>query len=141
MESTKFRELFYGYRPQKSAHDALSVVRKRSWNAPWVLELDIQRFFDEVNHLKLKQVLSHIGLQNWQKVYIERWITAPMIDEKGEFITRSKGTPQGGVISPLLANLFLHFVFDKWMKKYHPTIKYVRYADDIIVHCRSEKTS
>lgn len=128
----------YGYRPRKSALDALDTVRKRVLKFPWVLEIDIQKFFDEIDHSIMEKVLDHIGLLNWQKVYIRRWMTSSLIDDQGFSIKRSKGTPQGGVISPLLANLFLHYVFDKWMEKYYPYIKYVRYADDIIVHCKSE---
>lgn len=129
----------YGYRPKKSAIDAVRVTRKRCWYQDWVLEFDIKGLFDNISHdLLMKAVRKHTGCK-WLLLYIERWLQAPMIKADGEIIERAQGTPQGGVISPVLANLFLHYVFDKWMQKNHANVKWCRYADDGLVHCDSEK--
>jgi RNA-directed DNA polymerase len=128
----------YGYRPNKSAIDAIGVTRQRCWNNNWVLEFDIKGLFDNIPHdLLLKAVDKHTD-NPWVRLYIERWLTAPMQRADGEITARGKGTPQGGVISPVLANLFLHYVFDKWLKKYFPKTLWCRYADDGLVHCRTE---
>jgi group II intron reverse transcriptase/maturase len=127
----------YAYQPYKSAHMALDVVKHRNWKRPWVLELDIKGFFDAIDHtLMLKAVDRHVS-EPWQKLYIERWLTAAVLHPGGQLEQRTKGTPQGGVISPLLANLFLHYVFDSWVEKHWHQVQFVRYADDIICHCRS----
>ena len=128
----------YAYQPYKSAHMALEVVKHRNWKRPWVLELDIKGFFDAIDHtLMLKAVDKHIT-EPWQKLYVERWLTAPVLHPEGQLEQRTQGTPQGGVISPLLANLFLHYVFDIWVEKHGHQVQFVRYADDIICHCRSK---
>jgi RNA-directed DNA polymerase len=128
----------YGYRPGKSAHDAVREARQRCWRKDWVLDLDIKGFFDNIPHeLMMKAVRKH-ARQAWVVLYIERWLKAPAQDEEGGQTPRTKGTPQGGVISPLLANLFLHYAFDDWMKRNHPSVCFERYADDAIVHCRSQ---
>ena len=128
----------YGYRPCKSALDAIGVTRERCWRYDWVLEFDIKGLFDNIPHdLLLKAVYKHTE-SAWVRLYIERWLTAPIQMPNGEQISRDKGTPQGGVISPILANLFLHYVFDKWVQKHYPMILWCRYADDGLVHCRSE---
>jgi len=128
----------YGYRPEKSAIEALGVTRQRCWRYSWVLDLDIKGFFDNIDHkLLMRAVRKHTDCR-WVLLYIERWLKAPAQDENGAIVTRTKGTPQGGVISPLLANLFLHYAFDKWMERNQPTIPFERYADDIICHCVSE---
>lgn len=128
----------YGYRPGKSALDAIGITRERCWHYNWVLEFDIKGLFDNISHeLLLKAVYKHTD-SPWVKLYIERWLTAPMQMPNGELINRDKGTPQGGVISPVLANLFLHYVFDKWMQQHYPNTPWCRYADDGLVHCRSE---
>ena len=128
----------YGYRPCKSALDAIGVTRERCWRYDWVLEFDIKGLFDNIPHdLLLKAVYKHTE-SAWIRLYIERWLTAPIQMPNGEQISRDKGTPQGGVISPILANLFLHYVFDKWVQKHYPMILWCRYADDGLVHCRSE---
>ena len=132
----------YGYRPNKSAHDALEKVKKNVRQYSWVVDMDIKAFFDEVDHeLLLKAVDKHVG-EKWAKMYIVRWLECPIQTSKGELIQK-KGevTPQGGVISPLLANLFLHYVLDKWLEKEYPQLTFVRYADDVIVHCYSESQS
>jgi group II intron reverse transcriptase/maturase len=128
----------YGYRPCKSALDAIGVTRERCWHYDWVLEFDIKGLFDNIPHdLLLKAVYKHTE-SAWVRLYIERWLTAPIQMPNGEQISRDKGTPQGGVISPILANLFLHYVFDKWVQKHHPMIPWCRYADDGLLHFRSE---
>ena len=127
----------YGYRPGKSALDAIGVTRKRCWSYDWVLEFDVKGLFDNLPHdLLLKAVRKHVQCK-WALLYIERWLTAPM-EKDGELIERSRGTPQGGVISPILSNLFLHYAFDLWMTRAHPDLPWCRYADDGLVHCRTE---
>jgi RNA-directed DNA polymerase len=128
----------YGYRPRRSAHDALGAALANSRKLPWVLDLDISAFFDTINHGLLMTALERHTQDKWVLMYAERWLKAPMMDTGGNIERRDKGTPQGGVISPLLANLFLHYVFDKWMDIHHNgEALFERYADDIIVHCGS----
>ncbi len=128
----------YGYRPGKSAREAIGVARQRCWRYDWVLDLDIKRFFDSIDHgLLMRAVRKHTDCK-WVLLGIERWLKAPVQLEDGSLIYRDKGTPQGGVISPLLANLFLHYTFDMWMKRQNPRIPFERYADDVICHCRSK---
>ncbi|MEV2911076.1 group II intron reverse transcriptase/maturase [Paenibacillus larvae] len=135
----QFHPNSYGYRPNKSAIDAVGMARKRCWKYDWVLDLDISGFFDNISHeLLMKAVKQHVK-EKWILLYIRRWIEAPVQEPDGKEISRQKGTPQGGVISPLLANLFLHYAFDKWMGKKLPTIPFERYADDIVCHCASEE--
>jgi len=132
-----FHEDSYGYRPRKSAHQALDVTRRRCWRYDWVLEFDIRGLFDNIDHeLLMKAVRKHSDCK-WTILYIQRWLTAPMQMQNGDMVRRDKGTPQGGVVSPLLANLFLHYAFDKWITKNCPDIPFCRYADDGILHCRS----
>jgi group II intron reverse transcriptase/maturase len=127
----------YGYRPNKSAHDALAVARQRCWRADWVLDVDIKGFFDNIDHtLLMKAVRKHTDCK-WIMLYIERWLTAPVLLPDGTLQARDKGTPQGGVISPLLANLFLHYTFDTWMTRHFSVIGFERYADDVVIHCKS----
>ncbi len=128
----------YGYRPNRSAHQALEQVRKNCWKYDWVIDLDIKNFFDEIDHGKLLGALDRHVSENWVKLYIKRWLNAPLQNRKGEIIARTKGTPQGGVISPLLANLYLHYTLDVWLVKMDPSIEFVRYADDIIIHCQTQ---
>ena len=128
----------YGYRPGKSALEAVGVTRKRCWKYDWVLEFDIKGLFDNIEHeLLLKAVRKHVKCK-WALLYIERWLTAPM-EENGTKIERTRGTPQGGVISPILSNLFLHYTFDLWMRRTYPDLPWCRYADDGLVHCRTEQ--
>jgi RNA-directed DNA polymerase len=128
----------YGYRPNKSALDAVGVTRKRCWDNDWVVEFDIKGLFDNIPHdLLLKAVEKHTD-SAWIRLYVRRWLTAPMQLSDGTRQERSKGTPQGGVISPLLSNLYLHYVFDKWLQQHYPHIVWCRYADDGLLHCRSE---
>lgn len=128
----------YGYRPGKSAIEAVGVARQRCWRYDWVLDLDINGFFDNIDHdLLMRAVRKHTDCE-WVLLYVERWLKAPAQLEDGSLTNRDKGTPQGGVISPLLANLFLHYAFDLWMKRQYPQIPIERYADDGICHCRSK---
>ena len=130
----------YGYRPLKSAHQALEQVRKNVWKRDWVIDMDIKGFFDEVSHELLSKALARHVSEKWVLMYIKRWLESPIETESKELIYREgKGTPQGGVISPLLANLFLHYVFDKWLEQTYPNLMFVRYADDIIVHCQTKE--
>jgi RNA-directed DNA polymerase len=129
----------YGYRPGKSAVQAVGVVREMCWRNDWVLDLDIKGCFDNLDHeLLMRAVRRHTDCR-WMLLYIERWLKAPVQQPDGTLVQREKGVPQGGVISPLLANLFLHYAFDEWMKRNFPRIPFERYADDAIVHCKSEK--
>ncbi|HEY6371147.1 MAG TPA: group II intron reverse transcriptase/maturase [Candidatus Sulfotelmatobacter sp.] len=129
----------YGYRPFKSAHDAVGQARKRCWKYDWVLDLDIKGFFDNIPHELLMRAVRKHAPEKWVVLYVERWLKAPAQNEQGQLTTREKGTPQGGVASPLLANLFLHYGFDVWMARKYPSIPFERYADDAIVHCRTKK--
>lgn len=133
-----FYEDSYGYRPNKSAHQAVGVARQRCWRNDFVLDVDIKGFFDNIDHeLLMKAVRKHTSCK-WIILYIERWLKAPIQFEDGSIVQRDKGTPQGGVISPLLANLYLHYAFDRWMKEQFPNVPFERYADDIVIHARSE---
>jgi RNA-directed DNA polymerase len=135
-----FHHNSYGYRPGKSAHQALEQVRKNCQEYWWVIDLDIQGFFDNIDHKLLMLAVDRHTQEKWVKMYIQRWLEMPIKKASGELIYREgKGTPQGGVISPLLANLFLHYVFDKWIEQELNPIKFARYADDIIVHCKTKK--
>ena len=127
----------YGYRSHRSAHDAIGQARKRCWRYDWVLDMDISKFFDTIDHaLLMKAVERHIS-EKWILLYIKRWLIVPYEKTTGERIARDKGVPQGSVIGPVLANLYLHYVFDKWMEIYYPHVPFERYADDTIVHCRT----
>lgn len=129
----------YGYRPFKSAHDAVGQARQRCWRFDWVIDLDIKGFFDNISHELMMRAVRKHAREKWVVLYIERWLKAPAQDEHGHLTPRNKGTPQGGVISPLLANLFLHYAFDQWMARQHPDLPFERYADDAIVHCRTRE--
>ena len=129
----------YGYRPEKSALQAVGVARQRCFVYHWVLDVDIKGFFDHIEHeLLMRAVRKHTDCK-WVLLYIDRWLKAPAQLEDGTLIPREEGTPQGGVISPLLANIFLHYAFDLWMRRNYPSIPFERYADDVICHCRSEQ--
>jgi RNA-directed DNA polymerase len=128
----------YGYRPGKSALDAIGVTRERCWKYNWVLEFDIKGLFDNIDHeLLLRAVRKHVKCI-WALLYIERWLKAPMELEDGTRVERTCGTPQGGVVSPILSNLFMHYTFDLWMARTYPNLPWCRYADDGLVHCRVE---
>ena len=135
----KFHEDSYGYRPGRQANDAVAVARQRCFERSWVVDLDIKGFFDNIPHdLVMKALRFHTDLR-WLHLYVERWLKAPVQLPDGTLQERTKGSPQGGVISPLLANLFMHHAFDDWMARDYPRIPFERYADDAIVHCVSEK--
>src|ERR1700688_2057964 len=120
----------YGYRPGRSAKQAIAVTRKRCWQYDWVVEFDIKAAFDQIDHaLLMKAVRSHIK-EGWILLYIERRLTAPFETADGGTLPRTRGTPQGGVVSPILMNLFMHYAFDSWMKRTYPQCSFARYADD-----------
>ena len=129
----------YGYRPNKSALDAIEMTRKRCWRYDYVIELDVKGLFDNIDHELLMRVVRRHVKEAWICMYIERWLKTPFVLRNGEIIERKAGTPQGGVISPVLANMFLHYVFDMWMKRNFPPAPFERYADDGVVHCKSKE--
>lgn len=134
-----FHEDSYGYRPNKSALQAVGSARERCWKYNWVVDLDIKGFFDNIDHELMMVAVRKHTQEVWVLLYVERWLKASVIHADGTLEERGKGTPQGGVISPLLANLFLHYVFDKWMVRNRPGIPFERYADDAVCHCRTKK--
>ena len=138
----EFHSNSFGYRPGKSAHHAIEQVRKNVRGYKWAIDMDIKNFFDEVNHELLMKALSKHVNETWVMMYIMRWLEAPIRTADGKLLFKDgKGTPQGGVISPLLSNLYLHYVLDKWLERKHPEVTFVRYADDIIIHCHNEYQS
>jgi RNA-directed DNA polymerase len=128
----------YGSRPGRSALDAVGVTRRRCWEFDWVVDLDIKAFFDSLDHDLVERAVAHHTDVPWVRLYISRWLRAPVQMPDGTLEPRAKGTPQGGVISPLLANLFLHYAFDMWMRRSFPECPFERYADDAVVHCRCQ---
>ena len=133
-----FHDDSYGYRRGKSAHDAIAVTRKRCWKRDWVLEYDIRGLFDNIDHALLLKALRHHCDERWVLLLVERWLTAPMQGRDGEQTLRTVGTPQGGPLSPVLANLFLHYALDRWLAVHHRSVPFCRYADDGILHCKTE---
>jgi len=134
-----FHKDSYGYRPNKCALDAIGEARKRCWKYDYVIEFDIKGLFDNIDHeLLMKAVKKHVQ-EPWIILYVERWLKAPFITENKEIIERKSGTPQGGVVSPVLANLFMHYAFDRWITQNHPDAPFERYADDAIIHCKTEQ--
>ena len=128
----------YGYRPRRSAHDALATCRQRCWRYDWALDLDLKSFFDSLDHsLVLKAVAHHTNLR-WILLYMERWLRAPIQLEDGTLKPRDRGSPQGSAISPVLANLFLHYALDMWLVREFPDVPFERYADDEILHCKTK---
>ena len=134
----RFHPNSYGYRPGKSAIEAVKVARQKCWRYDWVLDVDIQGFFDNIDHTLMMRAVCHHTDCPWMILYIERWLQAPAQSEDGTIVKRDRGTPQGGVVSPLLANLFLHYAFDEWMRRTCPNIPFERYADDAIAHCKTK---
>ena len=128
----------YGYRPGKSAIQAVGKARERCWHYHWVLDLDLQAFFDSLDHDLLLRAVGKYTDCRWVLLYLERWLRAPVQHEDGTLAERNSGTPQGGVVSPLLANIFLHHAFDRWMRQKLPGVPFERYADDIVIHCRAK---
>ena len=129
----------YGYRPGKSAHDAIETCRKRCWRYDWVIDLDIKGFFDNLDHALIMRAVKKHTTEPWVLLYIERWLKAPIQQEDGLQVDRDRGTPQGSVISPLLANIFLHHAFAKWMQATFPRMPFEYYADDVVVHCQTAR--
>jgi group II intron reverse transcriptase/maturase len=135
-----FHENSYGYRPLKSAHQAIEQVRQNTFGFDWVLDMDISKFFDEVDHDLTLKAVSHVMEEKWVLMYVDRWLKMPVQKQDGTVEPKQgKGTPQGGVISPLLANLYLHFAMDKWLSNHYPTVRFVRYADDVVIHCSTHQ--
>jgi RNA-directed DNA polymerase len=129
----------YGYRPKKNAHQALESVRRNCWKTDWVIDMDIKGFFDNIDHQKLMLAVEKHVPEKWVLLYVKRWLNMPVLIKSGILLEKQgKGTPQGGIISPLLANLFLHYALDKWLEKTDKTVKFERYADDAILHCHSK---
>jgi group II intron reverse transcriptase/maturase len=131
----------YGYRPRRSAIDAVRVCRQRCWESDWVIDLDLKSFFDTLPHdLLVRAVERHLDHdQRWVLLYVQRWLVAPLHQQDGRLVERDRGSPQGSAISPVLANLFLHYAFDAWMDRTFPDIRFERYADDCVVHARTER--
>src|SRR5512132_281275 len=135
----KFHRDSYGYRPRRSALDAVGMCRERCWSFDWVIDLDIQKFFDSVPwDLIVKAAEANTG-QPWVILYVKRWLAAPIQMPDGSLAGRDRGTPRGSAVSPVLANLFLHYAFDLWMARKFPAVPFERYVDDAVVHCRSER--
>jgi len=134
-----FHKNSYGYRPLKSAHQAIEQVRQNSYKYDWVIDMDISKFFDEIDHELMLKAVEHVMEEKWVIMYAERWLNMPIQKKDGTIEQRAgKGTPQGGVISPLLANLYLHFTLDMWLSKHYPQVSFVRYADDVVIHCKTK---
>ena len=134
-----FHNSSFGYRPNRNCHDAVKKAERNSLNHDFAIDLDIKSFFDSIDHDLMMKAVSHYSKDKWVLLYVERWLKAGVVTKEGNAIKTDMGTPQGGVISPLLANIFLHVTFDKWMEKEHPEKPFERYADDIVVHCKTEK--
>jgi RNA-directed DNA polymerase len=134
-----FHQDAYGYRPNKSALEAVGIARKRCWRYDWVIDLDIKGFFDNLDHYLIMHAVKKHTDCPWILLYIERWLKVPLQYADGSIVERNKGTPQGGVISPLLANIFMHHAFDAWMQQVHSDIPFERYADDVVLHCKTHR--
>jgi group II intron reverse transcriptase/maturase len=134
-----FHDSSFGYRPKRGAHDALAQCKENCIKKAWVLDVDIKGFFDNINHKTLLELIRLHTEEKWVLMYVERWLKAGVEQKDGSIAARTKGTPQGGVISPLLANIYLHHAFDKWMDEENPGCSFERYADDIVVHCSSKE--
>lgn len=136
----KFHPNSYGYRPLKSSKEAIEQVRKNCLESDWVIDMDISKFFDEIDHELMLKAVDAMGFESWVRMYVQRWLQMKVVKADGtEYDRGNKGTPQGGVISPLLANLFLHYGLDKWLESNYPQTKFVRYADDAVVHCKNKE--
>lgn len=134
-----FHDDSYGYRPGRSALDAVAKTRTRCWRQNWVIDLDIKGFFDNLDHELVMRAVRRHTTSPWIILYVERWLKAPAQKQDGTMVERTKGTPQGGVISPLLANLFMHYAFDTWIARTYPDVQFARYADDAVVHVASKE--
>jgi group II intron reverse transcriptase/maturase len=134
-----FHHSSFGYRPERNCHQAVQQACSNSMNHDFAIDLDIKGFFDNIDHELMMKAVRHYCPDKWVLMYVERWLKAGVFQSDGIINPTLQGTPQGGVVSPLLANIFLHVVFDKWMEKYHPEKPFERYADDIVVHCKTER--
>ena len=134
-----FHHSSFGYRPRRNCHQAVEQACSNSMNHDFAIDLDIKGFFDNIDHELMMKAVKHYCPDKWVLMYVERWLHAGIFQNDGTITPTLQGTPQGGIISPLLANIFLHVVFDKWMEKNHPEKPFERYADDIVVHCKTEK--
>ncbi len=128
----------YGYRPGRSAADAVAITRERCWRQDWVLDMDIQAFFDSVDHGLLLRAVEANATEAWVVLYVRRWLTAPLVEADGTVQARTRGTPQGSAVSPVLANLFMHYAFDAWMAREFPAVRFARYVDDVVVHAATK---
>src|SRR5512141_649181 len=135
----RFHPDSYGYRPGRSAHDALATCRQRCWKDDWVIDLDVQKFFDEVPWDLVLRAVQVVTDARWVQLYVSRWLAAPLQHPDGALEQRTKGTPQGSAVSPILANLFMHYAFDTWMVRNVPGCRFERYADDAVVHCKTRR--
>jgi RNA-directed DNA polymerase len=135
----RFHPDSYGYRPGRSAHDALATCRQRCWKDDWVIDLDVQKFFDEVPWDLVLGAVQVVTDARWVQLYVRRWLAAPLKHPDGALEQRTKGTPQGSAVSPILANLFMHYAFDTWMVRNFPGCRFERYADDAVVHCKTRR--
>lgn len=134
-----FHDDSYGYRPGRSPLAAVEKCRERCWKKDWVLDLDVQKFFDSVDHdLMVKAVEANTD-RKWVVLYVKRWLKAPVRLPDGTVIERDRGTPQGSAVSPVLANLFMHYAFDSWLEREFPAVEFERFADDAVVHCATER--
>jgi RNA-directed DNA polymerase len=136
-----FHEDSYGYRPGRGALDAVAACRQRCWDRDWVIDLDVRKFFDSVPwDLMVKAVQANVTHeQRWIVLYVRRWLAAPVVMPDGQVVERDKGTPQGSAVSPVLANLFMHYAFDTWLEREFPAVRFERYADDAVVHCATQR--
>ncbi|MFZ1713296.1 MAG: group II intron reverse transcriptase/maturase [Nitrosomonas sp.] len=134
-----FHSSSFGYRPNKSAHQAVTQARNNCWRYAWVVDIDLKSFFDTIDHELLTRAVEKHVAEPWARLYIRRWLESPVRKQTGEMLARDRGTPQGGVISPLLANLFLHYAFDRWDQTEYPEVPFERYADDVVCHCRTKQ--
>ncbi|MFC9432072.1 group II intron reverse transcriptase/maturase [Streptomyces sp. NPDC056987] len=128
----------YGYRPRRSALDAVAACRERCWKTDWVIDMDIRGFFDNLDHDLVLKAVKHHTDQRWVLLYVERWLKAPLQQPDGSLLARDRGSPQGSAVSPVLSNLFMHYAFDTWMAREYPGVRFERYCDDVVVHCRNE---
>ena len=136
----RFHQHSYGYRPLKSSRQAIEQVRKNCIEQDWVIDLDIAKFFDEIDHELLMKAVERMTEEKWVRMYVSRWLKMKIINKEGkEYDRQGKGTPQGGVISPLLSNIFLHYALDKWLEIHYPQTSFVRYADDMVIHCSTKQ--
>jgi RNA-directed DNA polymerase len=134
-----FHDDSYGYRPGRSPLEAVAKCRERCWKKDWILDLDVEKFFDSVDHdLMVKAVEANTG-QKWVVLYVKRWLKAPIQMPDGRMVERERGTPQGSAVSPVLANLFMHYALDSWLEREFPAVEFERFADDAVVHCATER--